>query len=446
MNKVAPARVNALSHEAKTLAVWDLLEICMDSEPEGIGSSLRFYVKPANQEITIDSVVFFNVIVNDHGNIGVVLFFDKLAADFAKLYVCLFCHPDMDFTMHGWNKWRKQGFEPNYLPPLSDLLGFTKHGTCSNQRISEFVVDLLPIRVLRESHALGPNTTRDEYDANVPNMLLAQFEFTQSFGLSGHRMDSFAIDELTVLAIMKCIAESPEAKGFAQYDLHALKNLVVRYFWSEKKLTAKIVHLVNNRTIPLIIYSYAYDSKDIADRLWGAYFAALALEILYMVIRPHIAKYIRTAALCMKQERREQQQRIEQVISYCVTSAIASVKLSLAKERRAHILEMERQQALEEEARRRERIEAERRARAEQADGRGPRPNVARAPQRPRRPRNRREANPLPPEVAEQLKSASQVAAREHEADLQAQEAARVEELVKKAELRKIGWLIATGQ
>lgn len=401
---------------------------------------LKFYVTGQSEEVSLASEIHFITIVRHDDEVGVVLFFDETAANFAKLYVSVFCPQLDDFD--------SIGFVSDELPPISDLLGYTKHGHVAFQRFAKDLNQSAPGRLLREGSFVYGERTYEDHEAYVINEIcnsgffpdiesmreFRNFVNSNGFGDGGE----LSFGTFCMLMVAK---NSPEASSLSPEDRLELGLVVLDEAKADTKLIADMKIVADGKEALFAIYAWSCDWTCICNNLFALFKLSIIYKMVETICKTRLLRHVKAANRRLVKRKRERQLRFKEVISRCVGAAIASVKLKISAERRQHLLELEHQREIEEEARRREAIQEERRARAARVYAPRHQANVPGAQQR----RHRGQARPPPAEVPAQLKLASQEAAAKHEEELKEQEDRRIALLAEHARIRKIGYDIMNG-
>ena len=411
-----------------------LMYACLAEDHTDLLDAIRFYVPDPWSEITSKSRIHFVVPAIDDNVTGFVLFFDKRAAEFAKLYIATFC-PDVQFAKDGR---LFPDLDSLQVPPLSDLLGFTRCGPPKLKNVFGLMKDSFALQALRTA----PAVESTKHNSNVVRQMCEYYSMKSYENVPlNTSLSSIAPAELVRLAIENTLEEQVESSQWLPDSQEADRRLVHLIYDSMKNdevKNEKIGFVFCNRIIELAIYRNAKNRACIDGPVLVCVAICLFMDLTFTTIRARMAKHFERATIRLRREQKEAQQRIDRVISRCVSAAIASMKLKHITERREQLDERRRRAELEEEAARQAKLKAERLARAAAPPKRTPK-----APAQTRR--AARAARLPPPAVEAKLKSARQEAAKDHEKYLKDREAERVAELEELAEKVRIGTRIAHG-
>ena len=439
LNVRGPHIDSPASLKATNLSLDILFFQCAHADQEEFANLFRFYVPDKSSEIKAKSKIHFLTLAIEDGVEGVVLFFDERAADFAKLYVATFC-PKVEFDANGG----KCGInlKSEHIPPLSDLLGFTRRGSSILQGVLHSIEDSFAVRTLRECPSYVPDSMKCRYTLSVVKAMCDHYSHIDYESLGLTSVPSITTDKLVRIVFITAIFDyfrAPERGTIPVEDRPRFSDIMYENLKVDGgALDKRVGFVTSNRIVELAIYKNARTRASIEGPSMICFVINLFVDLTIDTFRSQLAKHAELALVILRREQKEEQQRIERVISRCVGAAIAAVKLKHMIERREQLDELRRRAELEETAARQAKLKVERLARAAAPPKRAPK-----APAQ--EPRTARAARLPPPAVEAKLKSARQEAAKEHEKYLKVRESERVAELEELAEKVRIGSRIARG-
>ena len=411
---------------------------CSMADQEEFSNSFRFYVPDPSAEIKTKSRIHFLTPAIEDGVVGVVLFFDERAAEFAKLYTATFC-PNVEFDANAG----QFGIDLKsvHIPPLSDLLGFTRRGSPRLQGALHSIKDSFAVKTLRELPAYIPDSMKTAYKLYIAKEMSRYHSQIKFDDLSYETVQSITTSELMRFVFVIALFDYFGAPGRGTVpveDRLRLSELLYTDLRVDENFAKRVEFVTTNRVVELAIYKNAKTRASIDGSQMISFVISLFVDLTIDAFRPQLTQHVDRALARLRREKKEAQRRIERVISRCVGAAIASMKLKHITERREQLDERRRRAELEEEAARQAKLKAERLARAAAPPKRTPK-----APAQTRR--AARAVRLPPPAVEATLKSARQEAAKDHEKYLKDREAERVAELEELAEKVRIGTRIAHG-
>ena len=141
-----PPIVDRSSDQVVNIGLYDFILKYSLFDNDELFKSIRFYVDDPFACITTKSTIHYMVPAINDGMAGYVIFFDERAAEFARLYVVRFCpHVKLDLQ----NRDNPLYLNSAHIPPLSDLLGFTRYGSPKVQAPLNSIKDSFAIQSLR---------------------------------------------------------------------------------------------------------------------------------------------------------------------------------------------------------------------------------------------------------------------------------------------------------